>query len=315
MDQRILPDARPAKAASAPPAGQSASRTATPAPELGNTGRVLHALVVEIAARRAALEADATAVNVHALRGALRRAGAALKLFKHEVGARDVTWSRSQLKWLARQYCEVRDLDVLIAGLESVPHPWTNTVGEGDAVRSVAAMARETACGAALARTASARGRGIVEGLLAWSAAWRPIAVPPATYAEALMAADAKVRARGARIGRLGSHARHRLRARIKSLRYQCEALAQLTAEAVDAAYFAKLTLLHQILGDMHDAEVGLALAARLAKPLIPTPAERKRALARQRALKLAWADFRSALSPWDPQSAVSPKPAHSGSS
>lgn len=301
MDQRILPEARPAKAVSAPPSG------------VGKSGRVLHALVVEIVARRAAVEADASGVNVHALRGALRRAGAALKLFQHEVGSRDETWSRSELKWLARQFGEVRDLDVLIARLQSGPHPWTDAAREGDVVRPAALLAREAACTAALTRTASARGRGIVEGLLAWSIAWRPTAAPPVTYTEALMAADAKIRAGGAHIGRLGSHARHRLRARIKSLRYQCEALAQLTAATVDAAYFAKLTLLHQILGDMHDAEVGLALAARFAKPPVPTPAERKRTLARQRALKLAWTDFRSALSPWDSRSAVSPQPALSG--
>ena len=120
-----------------------------------------------------------------------------------------------------------------------------------------------------------------------------------AAYVAALSAADATIRAYGSGIGGFNSHTRHRLRARVKTLRYECEAMAQLTAACGVSGYDLKLTSLHQLLGDMHDAEVGAKLAARLSKPAAVTATEQKIAAERRRALKAAWIDFRAADSPW----------------
>lgn len=75
--------------------------------------------------------------------------------------------------------------------------------------------------------------------------------------------------------------------------------MTQLTAAV--SGYELKLTTLRQLLGDMHDAEVGAHLATQLSKAAAVTVAERKIASERRRALEAAWSDFRASKSPWPP--------------
>jgi CHAD domain-containing protein len=264
---------------------------------------VVRAMAKAIVALRDEVLRDPSPANVHAFRGGLRRAGGALKFFKVEVGDEDEAWSRAELKWLARQYGDVRDLDVLIGRLEAPSQAWTNAVRNDEVVLGAALGARKAAALTALTATASARALGIVNGLAAWSELWRPPAkhAGHAAYAAALSAADAKIRGYGRRIGDFSSHARHRLRARIKILRYECETMTQMTAPPGVSGYELKLTVLHQILGDMHDAEVGAKLAPQFCKDAADRVGEQKIATERRHALKAAWSDFRAATSPWAP--------------
>lgn len=264
---------------------------------------VVSAMAKAIVARRDEVLRDPSTANVHAFRGALRRAGGALKLFKPEVGDEGEAWSRAELKWLARQYGDVRDLDVLIGRLEATSQPRTNGVRHDEVVLGAALAARKTASLAALTATRSVRAMGIVGGLTAWSELWRPMAsdAGPAAYVAALSAADAKIRGYGRRIGDFSSHTRHRLRARIKILRYECEAMTQMMTALDVSGYELKLTILHQLLGEMHDAEVGAKLATQFCKTAADNVGEQKIATERRHALKAAWSDFRAATPPWTP--------------
>ena len=310
--EQLRPQIEPAGKLAKRPAPAQRSRSAKePAAKpilAADCVRVAQALTEAMTMRRDEVLQDPSPANVHAFRGALRRAAGALKLFKPEAGDADEAWSRAELKWLARQYGDVRDLDVLIGRFEAAAQPWTNAAREDEMVLGAALKAREVACATALASTTTVRALGIVDGLAAWAKLWRPItgATMHDAHIAALAAADAKIRNYGADIGDFSSHARHRLRARIKILRYECEAMTQLTAVSV-SGYDLKLTLLHQLLGDLHDAEVGAKLAARLSKPAAVTVAEKKIATERRRALKAAWSDFRAAESPWPPGVQLAP--------
>ena len=294
-------------------AGKPARRSrAGPGPEADpavpvDCVEVVHAMAKTIVACRDEVLRDPSPANVHAFRGALRRAGGALKLFKSEVGAEGEAWSRSELKWLARQYGDVRDLDVLIGRLEATSQAWANAARDDEKVLGAALTARKTASLAALTATTSVRAMGVVDGLTAWSELWRPPASDAghAAYAAALSAADTKIRSYGRRIGDFSSHARHRLRARIKTLRYQCEAMTRMSAALGTGGYELKLTVLHQILGDMHDAEIGAKLARHLCGTADSIGA-RKIATDRRHALKAAWSDFRAATPPWTPAAELS---------
>lgn len=286
-------EAQHQRVAVAPPAG----------PLMADFIRLAQSVAQESAARHAELLQDANASNVHAFRSALRRAGGALKLLKVQLADGDEAWGSRELKWLARQFGELRDLDVLIVRLKAAPHTYSPGVGEGEILLGAATVAREAALRTALASATSLRALGILAGLAAWARAWRPVSGAAAhmTCVAALSAADETIRGYGASIDRLGSRPRHRLRARIKTLRYECAAMAQLTVGENDIRYNLKLTSLHQLLGDMHDAEVGAKLAGRLSKCPAPSPRERKIETVSAPALKLAWADLRATDPPWLP--------------
>ena len=196
------------------PAGKAAKRAAPaklscPAKEhSADCVRVAQSISEVMTARRDEVLRGPSATNVHAFRGALRRAAGALKLFKSEVSDGDEAWSRAELKWLARQFGGVRDLDVLIGRLETASHPWTDAAREDELVLAAALRARAAAPVTASRSTTSVRAMGIVDELAAWVKVWKPMAtnVTNATHLAALSAADAKIRGYGAGIGHFSSH-------------------------------------------------------------------------------------------------------------
>ena len=265
---------------------------------------ILQPLVAEVARLRDALMIEAGSANVHALRGALRRTRAAISLFAAASVPDDAAWVRRELKWLTRKFSATRDLDVLVERLGKPKKANSSRAcDDDDILLGAAAQARAGAAAIALAATASARGTFVVSGLGSWieqlsRLASNPALPNPSGASVALSRGDAKIHRRGAHLGKMGPKARHKLRGRIRTLRYKAEALSQLKPRDQDHRYIGSLTALHQILGDMNDIDVGDRLAGQLSgtSPRSHRSGHRRNSGgARRRKLKAAWADFEAA--------------------
>ena len=264
---------------------------------------ILEPLVAEVARLRGALMIEAGPANVHALRGALRRTRAAIALFAAAPVPGDAAWVQRELKWLTRKFGATRDLDVLAERLVKPKRAYSSRAGDDHILLGAAERARASAAAIALAAAASARATFVVSGLGAWiqqlsQAALNPALPDPSGSSVALSRDDAKIRRRGAHIEKLGPKARHKLRGRIRTLRYKAEALSQLNPRDQDQRYIGSLTALHQILGDMNDIDVGDRLAGKLSGTSprsLRSDRGRHSGGARRRKLKAAWADFEAA--------------------
>ena len=265
--------------------------------------RILEPLVAEVLRLRGALISEAGPANVHALRGALRRTRAAISLFAAASVPDDAAWVRRELKWLTRKFGATRDLDVLVERLGKPKSAYSPRARGDDMLLGAAGQARASAAAIALAAAASARATFVVSGLGSWieqlsQAPLNPAPPDPSGYSLALSRDDAKIRRRGAHIGKLGRKARHKLRGRIRTLRYKAEAVSQLNPRDRDEQYIGSLTALHQILGDMNDIDVGNRLAGKLSgtsQRSLRSGHGRHAGGARRRKLKAAWADFEAA--------------------
>jgi CHAD domain-containing protein len=244
---------------------------------------------------------DASPDCVHALRGALRRARAALLLFDDLLAPGDATWLRHELKRYARKLGATRDLDVLIGWSKTHPPGYHPEARFEDLLPSAAEQARQAAVGGALGAARSARATLLVEGLEEWvrcSGARLALGDDPAVgrRIEAwVAAADTKVRKQGANVGKLGASSRHRLRGRLKTLRYNYELQRRLDGQSGNPKYLACLTDLHRILGDLHDLEVGSRLTAKLLEPkgrIAFAAIRAAQAAGLRRSLKSAWIAF-----------------------
>jgi CHAD domain-containing protein len=100
---------------------------------------------------------------------------------------------------------------------------------------------------------------------------------------------------------------RHRLRVRLKRLRYACEFMAPAFAPTAVEAYVNRLRALQDILGDLNDLAVG---RRRLRKLGVERPAALSRREARLRPkLAAAWERFEALPPYWQPR-ARRPRPA-----
>lgn len=258
-------------------------------------------LIEEVVRGRADLLHEPTPARVHALRGALRRTRACILLFETLLAGKDCAWIRRELDRFIRQLGPVRDLDVLI--LRRADRGATDsTLAAPDPNLDIAARsAREAAAARAQRQARAARTTIVIEGLRAWlggqtCAANGPLLVTH--MVEWLLIADAKVRKAGDRdVGR-GKQARHRLRGRLKTLRYNTEVFLRLHDQSSDGAYVAVLDELHILLGDMNDDAVGIRLERTLTMSLrnaVHPDGHRSRS----KALRSAWRRFEALEPPW----------------
>lgn len=264
--------------------------------------RTVQPLVLGACRQATAVREQATPQAVHALRGGLRRLGAALDLFGVELGDADVARIRDDLNWLLRRFGRVRDLDVLIARLEA-DMAYRPQCTNGDVLRAAASDARDRAAAKAIHCLAGLRAQVLLGGL----ATWRPLAcnsaspgLPGANAIASLARQDAALRHAGRHLERLGRKGRHRLRGRVKALRHGAEALAFLIP--LPAPYGASLLKLHHVLGDWNDLAVGSRLVRRLGSTTghpggLGGQPEHD---ASRRRLADAWAQFEATPSPWN---------------
>ena len=200
--------------------------------------------------------------GVHQMRIAIRRARAALLLFKPHLEPHPLARFTEVLRELGRVFGEARDWDVfctdMLAGAEAdgVERSWLDLLREPAEAKRAAAHARVASELETPALTAT------VLGLQAWDMSCD---VKLADLAPNLVARlDGKVRHRGRHIARLDYEGLHRLRKSLKKLRYGIEFVAPILEAKGTKQYLHRCKALLKQLGALNDAVVAVALAEQL---------------------------------------------------
>jgi CHAD domain-containing protein len=191
-----------------------------------------------------------------------------LSLFRPTVRGKDYPEFREEIAWLAGQFGDARNLDVLLAGQEGLQ--------AGKTVRERLLKSRAKAYDRVEAALGSARVRALMLNLSLWieAGAWRFRDRAKRGLAElAAKQLDRqwrRVKRHGTRIGKAGADDRHRLRLDVKKLRYSAEFLAGLSAKRPKLARYERfvpaLKVLQESLGDLNDAEAAQTITTRLAE-------------------------------------------------
>ncbi len=222
---------------------------------------------------------------LHQLRVGLRRLRAALSLFKPLLDEAEAGRVKAELKWLAGQLDEGRDLDVFMA---ETFEPAVEILGAdpgldalGDQVRRATSKAYDQA----VAALNSDRGRALPLLVAEWieAGAWltsrragRAAArdQPAVDLARhALAKARRKVKRRGAGLDALGPEQRHRLRIAAKGLRYGLSFFAPLFPRKRGQAFGRRLAALQDSLGALNDIAIARRRAQRLSAGAPPAAA------------------------------------------
>ena len=220
------------------------------------------------AGEQAGTSRDADAL--HQARIALRRLRSALSLFRATVRGKDYQHLRDEIGWLAGQFGDARNLDVILAGHSGL---------DGDDLLMTRLLkARAKAYDRVDAALISQRVRSLMLRLALW------IEIGPwrfrdrAAHDLAPLARNQlerqwrRVLRRGDKLGKLDPQSRHSLRLDVKKLRYIAEFLASLSTKKAMAAqrdrFIVALRDLQERLGDLNDEEAAEAMTARLAPGL-----------------------------------------------
>ncbi len=207
---------------------------------------------------------------LHQARIALRRLRSALSLFRPTVRGKDYPGLREEIGWLAGQFGEARNLDVLLAGEEGLRAE--------EAVRERLLKAQAKAYDRVEAALGSDRVRALMLNLSLWieAGAWR--FRDRANRDLAGLAADQlnrqwrRVKRQSEKLDKVAPEDRHRLRLDVKKLRYSAEFLAGLSAKKPKLArrerFVEALKDLQESLGDLNDAEAAQAITIKLAPGL-----------------------------------------------
>lgn len=208
---------------------------------------------------------DPSPEAVHEMRRALRRIRAILLVFAEEFPRADADLLLKEVKWMTRQFGPLRDLDVLQLTLRSETSFTLQTIEE-DALIGVIMDERRAAETKCLAAATSARATLLLAGLSPWL---ESRSQPPegdamlADYVrDRLREEDAALLQKGRRLGSMGQAKRHRLRSKVKMLRYALEAMPWLCP--TEDPYRVALQELHSVLGDLNDHGVGKRLLTRM---------------------------------------------------
>ena len=214
--------------------------------------------------------------GIHQMRVGVRRLRAAIWVFSDLLRCKQTESIRTDLKWLAGKLGSVRDLDVFLATqvkrLETADPP---IAGLGDLVAELD-YRRAVAAEAAKAAVASSRYRLLILDALAWieDGAWLKLRPELRNRRIKPFAADlfdrriAKARKRARNIGKLGVHARHKLRIAMKKLRYSIYFFESLfgghASKKALAGFKECLGSLQDNLGALNDIAVHQRLVTRL---------------------------------------------------
>jgi inorganic triphosphatase YgiF len=220
--------------------------------------------------------------GVHQMRVGVRRLRSALRLFRLVLPRDRLRPLEQELRWLGRELGAARDLDVFVVEL----------LGPLAARRSGdAALGRLCGAGEVLRRERQAALRRALDsvrhtrlvlevGRFLARRAWRDPAPDAASArlfaparslaAEFLAARDREARRLGERIDRLGAEDLHRLRIRVKRLRYAAELLGGLYPGGRRDRYLGPLPELQDELGKHADLATAQALLAALLERIEP---------------------------------------------
>ncbi len=252
--------------------------------------------------------------HLHRLRVAIRRARAALSLFRVATQENRRLPLARELRRLQRRLGAAREWDVLVdETLAALPPSLRARPAAGALVRLAEARREE---GRKEVRAALHRPDSIatLRRLAAWPGRhlgaaprgpWREdmLAAPAASVAAEVLEAHHRKAARlGRKLKRLDTPALHRLRIRVKKLRYAAEFLAPYAPGRGTKRYLAALRDLQQALGTWHDLAIAEARLAALhpagAAPLADWLAGHE--AAQREVARQAWRRFARRKRFWD---------------
>lgn len=250
----------------------------------GDAGRAFQAIaanaLIQIAANARVLRSARRPEAVHQLRVGLRRLRSALSLFEVVLAAdKRFEAVKAELKWMTKELDEARNLDVFIA------HTFRRAARERHSAPGLGAFgesllsAQTRAYDQVEAAVHSPRFRALMLETAAWTrtGAWTTskdeAAAAARTQPVKVFAAELfdrhrrKIDAKAAKLERLSTEARHKLRIKAKTLRYACEFFASLydgKQARRNAAFGAALADFQDALGALNDIAVSEILAARV---------------------------------------------------
>lgn len=222
--------------------------------------------------------------GVHQMRVGLRRLRAAISLFGDVLPRARTTQIKAELKWLTGELAPARETDVFVK--ESIlPLAEQGVPRRGArAMRKTFSVQRKAAFRRAGEAVASARYRRLLIDVAEWIETMQPRAddgLSIAPYAAQLLdRRTRKVRKQGKRLNDLDPQQRHKLRIRVKKLRYGVDFFKGLyrDRDQNDLADFSeRLKQLQSALGSLNDFTAHRELATEAA---LTAPAANRRAQA-----------------------------------
>jgi len=227
---------------------------------------IAHNCIRQFRLNEGGVMATGRAGSIHHARVGLRRLRSAFSLFKPLLaGDERAALLQLELKWLAAELGEVRNLDVLIPRMS-------------EGARVQLEVARERALEHVRVALASARTRLLMIDLAEWLAIgdWRVDPADPALAARLApdFAADVldrhrrKIKKRGKHLVKLDDEHRHEVRIEGKKLRYAAEFFGSLypgkKARRRHKAFLTAIEDLQDALGELNDFVTGPEVLARL---------------------------------------------------
>jgi inorganic triphosphatase YgiF len=209
---------------------------------------------------------------LHQMRVAVRRLRSAFSIFRNVITAEAMAPALDEIKWLGRILGAARDLDLfaletMLALQRDLPdREWTGLQTGAAQKRSVAGSEARTA-------VSSARYSRLMLNLSAWLATepWRLTAEASvldapleAFSARSLKKQHRRVKEFGARCAQLAPDERHRLRIKVKKLRYAAQFFSSLYAKKAVQRYAAGLARLQDVLGALTDAQSAGAIIGQI---------------------------------------------------
>jgi triphosphatase len=206
---------------------------------------------------------------LHQTRVALRRLRSALSIFRDKLAGDRFDHFQSELRWIAGELDMARDIDVLLAG------------SHNKNVRAKLLVAHGQAYADAKAALTSPRLRALMLDLVEWITIGNWLISPgyqtrnarplDAFAADALDRCRRNMKRRGRHWAHLDDEGRHKLRIKVKKLRYSADFFGALfpgkKATRHREDFQSDLEALQGFLGDLHDQTTGPAVLAKFGIP------------------------------------------------
>ncbi|MGO4707172.1 CHAD domain-containing protein [Microvirga sp. 2MCAF38] len=230
---------------------------------------IARSCLFQIVRNDAVLQRNRAPEAVHQLRVGIRRLRAATSIFKDQLRDRESRACRLELRWMAKQLNPARDIDVLLGNLRHAHARQRD-------LREIEARRKETYI-ALFEVLAARRFKKALLALAAWieTGAWltrdkRKARAQRFMRVEQRAAEDLsrrwkRISKRVTRVEDLNPDQHHKLRIRIKALRYGTEFFASLfdvpTIKRRRKAFLAQLEVLQDALGEINDQAIAKSLA------------------------------------------------------
>jgi triphosphatase len=242
---------------------------------------------------------------LHQVRVGVRRLRSTLRAFRGLIRRRNASRLERELRSIQRVLGAARDWDAFAAA-QFAPR-----------LRGAARLPRALAKRSARTILTGTRFLSLTREALAWSRSkpWRATSDPDealaAFGARALQRLHDALRRRAARIDWADAERRHRVRIRLKRLRYGCDCFAAAYPADETGPLMHRLRALQKLLGELNDIQVQRRLLSTLAKDAVvaaPVKRARQELKARERQLihdvAKAWSKFAAVPPYWRRQAA-----------